>query len=64
MEDRPHFEIWDGAVVHPLICPWPGLSPKEKAEIELARAWAVYLRGGGGWAPDSYPRHADYGRER
>ena len=48
MEDRPKFEIVDGAVVHPLICPWPDLSPSERADAERARAWAYYLRGGGG----------------
>ncbi len=40
MEDRPHFEIKDGAVVHPLICPWPDLSPTELAEIQRAQALA------------------------
>ena len=47
-EGLPKFEIVDGAVVHPLIAPWPGLSPQERAENERARAWAYYLRGGGG----------------
>jgi len=48
MPDRPEFEIVDGAVVHPLIRPWANLSPKERADIERSRAWAYYLRGGGG----------------
>jgi hypothetical protein len=49
MEDRPKFEIVDGVVLHPLICPWPpGGSPQERADAERAAAWAYYLRGGGG----------------
>jgi hypothetical protein len=48
MEDRPKFEIEDGAVVHPLIAPWPGLSPQERADVERAAACAYYLCGGGG----------------
>jgi hypothetical protein len=48
MEDRPKFEIFDGAVVHPLIAPWPGPSPEERADAARGAAWAYYLRGGGG----------------
>ena len=57
MEDGPHFEIVDGAVVHPLIAPYPGLSPTEKAEAEQAALWAYFLRGGGGM-PWHYEGHA------
>jgi len=46
MEDRPRFEIFDGAVVHPLIT--PGVSPTERAEAERSAALAYYFRGGGG----------------
>jgi hypothetical protein len=48
MEDRPKFEIEDGVVIHPLIAPWPGPSPQERAEAERGRLWAYYLRGAGG----------------
>jgi hypothetical protein len=48
MEDRPEFEIRDGAVVHPLTRPWPALSLQERADAERGAAWAYYLRGGGG----------------
>jgi len=46
MEDRPKFEIIDGAVVSPLIAPWPDLSPSERAEAERRALWAYYLNGG------------------
>jgi hypothetical protein len=48
MEDRPKFEIVDGAVVHPLIAPLPGMSAAEKAEAERSAAIMYCLRGGGG----------------
>lgn len=48
MEDRPKFQIEDGAVIHPLIARWPGLSPQERADAERGAAWSYYLRGGGG----------------
>jgi hypothetical protein len=42
MEDRPSFEIRDGAVVHPLIAPTAGWSLEEKLAGESAAAL-------GGW---------------
>jgi hypothetical protein len=48
MEDRPKFEIVDGAVVHPLIAPLPGMSAQEKTDAERGAAWSYYLAGGGG----------------
>ncbi len=66
MEDRPHFEIIDGAVVHPLIAPHVGLSATERAEAELAALWACYLRGGGGmpWYYEGYASLEGYERSR
>jgi hypothetical protein len=61
MEDRAKFEIADGAVVHPVIAAWPGLSPEERAEIERGAAWAWYLRGGGG-APSYFGGERRNGR--
>jgi hypothetical protein len=59
MEDRPYFEIKDGAVVHPLIAPNPGtLSPKEKLEAELGALFAYAARGGGG-EPWYYAHHRE-----
>jgi hypothetical protein len=46
MDDRPQFEIFDGAVVHPLIT--PGVSPAERSEAERLAALAYYYSGGGG----------------
>jgi hypothetical protein len=51
MEDRPKFEIRDGAVVHPLIAPLPGTSAAEKLEAERGAAIWYCLRGGGGYLP-------------
>jgi hypothetical protein len=48
MEDRPKFEIMDGAVVHPLIAPLPGMSSSEKLEAERSASIMSCLRGGGG----------------
>jgi len=48
MEDRPQFEIRDGAVVHPLIAPLPGMSAAEKLEAERIASIMMCLRGGGG----------------
>jgi hypothetical protein len=66
MEDRPRFEIIDGAVVHPLIAPRPGLSPTERAEAELAALWAYYRNGGGGmpWHYEGFASLEGYERSR
>jgi hypothetical protein len=58
MEDRPHFEIKNGAVAHPLIAPYPG--------AEQAALWAYFLRGGGGmpWIFEGYASLKGYERSR
>lgn len=48
MEDRPKVEIVDGVVVSPLIEPWSGLSPSERADAERKALWTYYLNGGSG----------------